>query len=333
MLARCRAVFFRAERERDNIMSEENNNLENKELSEKIIEETIEETPVQSEEVQEETTEETVEEITADNETEANAFNEETAAETEAVYGDAETTVPTEVKKISGGAIAAIVAGVVALWAVVALIVFVDPFNLNLFGLKKEVQNVTEQQTQTATPEPKEIVVKLPSKDDLTKEEQTATKKYNDMYPNVTGIIIGEVVDRMGFEMEDFIAYYDLPEDITPLVNEYAAINIMPIGTYIEKTMGTDFATAAEFFGWGESVTEETPMGEAMDKVSLDKYYGTDQIDTVKAQYGFDDSVTGETLYGEIRQQVEQTMLEELEAQKAAEEASETAEEASETEE
>ncbi len=164
--------------------------------------------------------------------------------------------------------------------------------------------------------------------------------KYSKMYVDVTGTTAGEVANQLGMEFEDFVEYYNLPDDVTVNSHEYAIINVMPAGTYIEKVLGTNFETAHEFFDWDDSITEDTPIGEAWNKTPLTKYYGEAYIEEVKTMYGLGEDVTGETLYGDVRKQIEQAMLEQrleeeaaaAETESATEAADDAEEEAEETE-
>lgn len=210
-------------------------------------------------------------------------------------------------KTISKGAVAAIVAVVLAVAAVLTVLI-VDPFEWNVFNSKEKTQSA----------EVKEIKVDLPKKSELSKKELKATEKYNSMYPDLFGTTIGEYADAAGMEFDDFIEYYNLPSDMTQLVNAYAATNLMPIKEYMEKFTGIDFSAAKEFYEWDDTVTEETPSVDALDKVTMEKRFGVDSLDQIKETYGLGDDVTGETLYGEVRPIMEKK---ELELKKQAEEA------------
>lgn len=128
---------------------------------------------------------------------------------------------------------------------------------------------------------------------------------YNKNYVDVTGRTAGEVADMSGMAFSDFLEYYDLPENLPESTSEYATMYTIPAGTYAELFMGRDFADMAELAGWGDDVTEETPVGEAFDKITLNNYCGEENVESFKEEYGLGDDVTGDTLYGEVRHQVE----------------------------
>ena len=52
--------------------------------------------------------------------------------------------------------------------------------------------------------------------------------------------------------------------------------------------------------GWDDSITEDTTFGDALDKTQLKYYVGEEQLERFKQEYNLPE-VTGETLYGEIR--------------------------------
>lgn len=140
---------------------------------------------------------------------------------------------------------------------------------------------------------------------------------YNKNHIDVTGRTTGEVADMMGMEYDEFIQTYNLPSDMPETTFESAASYLIPAGTYAEMN-GVDLAELREFFGWDESITEETPIGEALDKTKLSLYVGEDYLDTFKEQYGFGDEITGDTLWGEVRETVELRQKAEYDAQREA---------------
>ncbi len=136
---------------------------------------------------------------------------------------------------------------------------------------------------------------------------------YTKDYVDVDGITIGEIADQMGMELSDFLAYYDLPEDMPESTPEKAAFYNIPSGKYAEMN-GLEFSELAELLGWDESITEETTIGDALDKTKLSNYVGEENLEAFKEQYGLDDSVTGDTLWGEVRNIVDTKTKEEYEA-------------------
>lgn len=162
-------------------------------------------------------------------------------------------------------------------------------------------------------------------------KEKAAVEKYNNQYPDVYGITVGEFADMNGLEFEELVDYYDLPEDMKPEVHFYSAMQNIPISTYMKKVRGISYENAKEVYGWEDdkSINKDTTCGEAMDKVKLSDYFGVDYVDQAKEYYGLDDKVNGDTLYGEVRGQIEKSQIKMREEQeKAEEEAKKQAEEA-----
>lgn len=131
------------------------------------------------------------------------------------------------------------------------------------------------------------------------------TPTYSDDYIDTTGRTAGDVAKEMGMAFGEFAVYYGLPDDLTADVHENAVINLIPVKTYAEKQLGKSFEEAKELYGWGDDIKKTTPIGEAYDKTTLAKIYGEDQIESLKVLYNLSDSVTGETLYGEVRKEIE----------------------------
>lgn len=138
---------------------------------------------------------------------------------------------------------------------------------------------------------------------------------YNRNYVDVTGRNAGEVADMMGMDFSEFLEYYDLPEDLSESTSEYATMYTIPAGTYAELFAGADFSELADALGWGDDITEETTIGEAIDTMTLNSYCGEDGVEAFKEEYGLGDDVTGDTLYGDVRHQVEIVLQEQYQAQ------------------
>lgn len=148
---------------------------------------------------------------------------------------------------------------------------------------------------------------------------------YTKDYVDVDGITIGEVADMNGMELSEFLDYYGLPEDMPSSTPEKAAFYNIPAGKYAEM-YGMTFDDLATQLGWDSSITEETTIGDALDKTTLGMYVGNENLESFKQEYGLDDSVTADTLWGEVRNIVDTRIKEEYEAsQNATEEPSEEA--------
>lgn len=142
---------------------------------------------------------------------------------------------------------------------------------------------------------------------------------YNKGHVDITGRTVGEVADMMGMEYDDFLEQYGLPSDMPKTTIESAASYMIPLSKYTEMN-GITLSDLAGYMGWDESITEETTIGEALDKTKLSLYVGEENLATFKEEFGLGDDVTGETLWGDIRNTVELKQKEEYEAQLKAEE-------------
>lgn len=151
--------------------------------------------------------------------------------------------------------------------------------------------------------------------------------KYNRMgYIDTTGRTIGEVADLSGYELADFLAEYGLPADMPESTYESVAYYMIP-ASKVAEMYGMDFASLKEMLGWDDSITEETPWGEAEGETTLSKYIGEGNLSAFKEEYGFGDEVTAETKWKEIRNTVDQyTKEERIAAEKEEAEAREAEE-------
>ena len=84
--------------------------------------------------------------------------------------------------------------------------------------------------------------------------------------------------------------------------SERAVFYNIPVGILVKKStnIGT-FEQLQEDMGWGDEITPQTTIGDALDITPLSKYVGDEQLERFKSLYELADDVTGETLYGEVR--------------------------------
>jgi hypothetical protein len=146
---------------------------------------------------------------------------------------------------------------------------------------------------------------------DTAISEDIDGNKYNKEYVDTTGRTIGKVADEAGMSLEEFLAEYDLPADMPEDTYEAAAFYTMPFKTVVEKVYGTDMDTAKEQFGITYYIPDDATYVEVMDKVPLKNVVATSRFDTFKEFYGFGDEVTEDTLYGEVRQVIDEKEKEE----------------------
>ncbi|MGM9937811.1 MAG: hypothetical protein ACI38A_10735 [Candidatus Ornithomonoglobus sp.] len=154
---------------------------------------------------------------------------------------------------------------------------------------------------------------------------------YTKDYIDVTGTTVGEIADQQGMEYADFLELYGLPSDMPASTSENAAYYNIPAGVFAQMS-GTDFDEFKEILGLtdDDSITEDTTIGDMFDKTTVGSRVGEDQLDAFKAEYGLDDSVTADTLWGEIRNKVDQKLKEQNEAANNPVEETDEPEEASE---
>ncbi len=191
-----------------------------------------------------------------------------------------------EEKRLSKRLLASVIGGILTVTVLFMVLVF-NPFNM------QTVEKVQE-------------TLHIGSSDEYAKR-----------YIDITGKTVGEVAKDMGMEFKEFLIYYNLPEDMSESVHENAAINHIPVKTYAEKEWGMTLAAAKEMLGWGEDITALTTIGEAINNTTIAKYFGEEQVETVKVLYNLDAAVTGATLYGEVREEIESRMKAEREATEA----------------
>lgn len=143
--------------------------------------------------------------------------------------------------------------------------------------------------------------------------------KYNKMgYVDISGKTVQDIADAQGVTLAEFLEAYHLPEDMPGDTTEAAAYYTIPTGIVAEMN-GLDFETLKTMLKLQDTVTEETPWGEAEGGILLADYIGgADKVDAFKEQYGLGDEVTAETPWGEIRNTVDTITLEKRKAEEAA---------------
>lgn len=158
------------------------------------------------------------------------------------------------------------------------------------------------------------------------------TNKYNKLgYVDISGRTVQDIVDAQGMKLEDFLKEYGLPEDMPGDTIEAAAYYSMPVSK-IAEMYGMDFAQLKEVLKFPDEITENSTWGEAEGSVKLSDYLGTEDISQFKSQYGLGDEVTGETLWKDVRNVVDEKQRESrIAAEKQQEEASKNADKADDT--
>lgn len=134
---------------------------------------------------------------------------------------------------------------------------------------------------------------------------------YNRMgYINVSGKTIGEVAESLGKDLDEFLAEFELPAKMPADTTEAAAYYTIP-ASKIAEINGLELDQLKTMLKLDDTVNEKTPWGEAEGNIKLADYIGGDDyVEEFKEFYSLQDTVTGETLWKDIRNQVDQYNLE-----------------------
>ena len=125
--------------------------------------------------------------------------------------------------------------------------------------------------------------------------------KYNRMgYVDTSGRTIGEVADAAGMDLKDFLAEYQLPEDMPANTTESAAFYTIPVSV-MAQMYGWDFDEMKTAYQWGDEVTENMTWGEAEGLTKLGVMVGEENLESFKQEYGLGDDITADTLWKEVR--------------------------------
>ena len=125
--------------------------------------------------------------------------------------------------------------------------------------------------------------------------------KYNRMgYIDTSGRTIGEVADAAGMDLKDFLAEYQLPEDMPANTTESAAFYTIPVSV-MAQMQGWDFESMKEVYQWGDEVTEDMTWGEAEGLTKLSVMVGEENLDAFKQEFELGDDITADTLWKDVR--------------------------------
>lgn len=150
---------------------------------------------------------------------------------------------------------------------------------------------------------------------------------YEADYVDVTGRTALDIARDKGMEFDEFLKAYGLPEDMPKRTSERAVYYNVPVGKLVEKNASLgSFEELKESMGWDDTVTESTTMGDALDKTKLSYYVGDEQLQRFKSLYELPETVTGDTLYGEVRNIIDAKDKEFYEADKLKESAEQESE-------
>ena len=130
--------------------------------------------------------------------------------------------------------------------------------------------------------------------------------KYNKLgYVDVSGRTIAQVAEDAGMDLQEFLEEYDLPADMPGDTTESAAYNCISVSKMAE-IYDMDFDTIKKVLNFPNSVNKDTAWGVAIGQVKLGDYIGEDNLAEFKDCYGFGDEVTANTLWGDVRQKVDE---------------------------
>lgn len=133
---------------------------------------------------------------------------------------------------------------------------------------------------------------------------------YNNMhFENISGKTIADIAKKEGIGLKDFLEKWGLPKDMKPNTNEAVAFYMMPTKKFAQMQK-TDFESLKLMLQFDDSITEDTPWGEAEGSVRLGVYIGIENLETFKSDYGFGDEVTGDTLWKDVKPVVDRKEFE-----------------------
>ena len=165
-------------------------------------------------------------------------------------------------------------------------------------------------------------------------------------YVDVFGITLEEAADKSGYTVNEFKKKYSLPWLMPKSTNTNAVDNYIPVSYFIDlnnKEIETKsklynveippmtIESFREEMGLSEKITEKSPIGKVRNEVTLrvrlglkdvDEETAKQEFDKYKKEYGLGKEVTLDTLYKEVRVEVDKKTREKrIEQEKAAEEA------------
>ncbi|MGM9552302.1 MAG: hypothetical protein ACI3XA_08625 [Clostridia bacterium] len=128
---------------------------------------------------------------------------------------------------------------------------------------------------------------------------------YNHMgFYNTSGMTIADMARMSGMTVEEIIEQYQLPDNVKENTYYDVIQYLMPTSVVVEM-YGMDFETAKERFMFPDEVTGETLWLDAEATIPLSVYIGTgDTLANFVKEYNLPETVTEDTLWGEIREQV-----------------------------
>lgn len=149
-------------------------------------------------------------------------------------------------------------------------------------------------------------------------------------YVDVTGTTLKDVADQSGLSIKEYKKINGLSWFMSKYTNENAVTNNVKVKTVIANS-GMKFEEFKDHYGWNDSITENSTVGEALGETKLEVILGvkdvekeiaTQTINSFKEFYGFGEEVTLDTLYKDVRVAIDKKTKEaRIEQEKAAKEA------------
>ncbi len=139
--------------------------------------------------------------------------------------------------------------------------------------------------------------------------------KYNDLYLDTNGATVSDWAEGSGKDLPALLEELGLPADMPANTSVNVAQNLMPIRNYVNGE--EEFEELKKTLELDDSVTMETPFGEAIKNVKLRNYVGEENFERFKEMYEFGDDVTLDTTWGEVRERVDAKQKEMYDAQRA----------------
>ncbi len=153
-------------------------------------------------------------------------------------------------------------------------------------------------------------------------------------YVDVSGVTLEELADQSGYSLKEYKKVNGLSWLMPKSTNENAVNNNIKVKTTIAQT-GMAFEEFKEYYGWGDNITENSTVGEALGETKLEIILGVKGAEkdvaektlaSFKEFYGFGDDVTVDTLYKDVRVAIDKKTREtRIEQEKQAEKEAEKA--------
>ncbi len=129
---------------------------------------------------------------------------------------------------------------------------------------------------------------------------------YNKMgVPNTSGMTLKDMASMYGVSVDTIKEQYQLPENVKDNTYAEVVMYLAPVSLVVQAQFGMDFATAKEELKFSDDITEDSLWFDAEATIPVSIYVGTgDALAAFVAEYNLPETVTEDTPWGEIREQV-----------------------------